>query len=141
MTIKQKRDSVKKSIIWHKHKGTVGMVEDYVNILFGGAKVYEWFNYSGEPYHFKIDLVTADIPNMNSLQRIIEALFIIKNTRSWCDGLGFLRILQSIIYYFGIPATHKKIEIYPATIKDTDTTLKFYFNGITYIYKEVVINA
>lgn len=112
MTLQQKRDSVKKSIVWHKHKGTVGVVEDYVTTIFGGAKVYEWFDYDGEPYHFKIDLITADIPTPKALQKIIEAIFTIKNTRSWCDEIGFLRNLYADIKFASIPYVHKNFEVF-----------------------------
>lgn len=143
MSLNKKRDIVKKSISWHRHKGTLGMVGDYVTTLFGGAKVYEWFDYNGQPYHFKIDLITSDIPDINELQKIVENLFIVKNTRSWCDEIGFLRTLQSIIYYAGIPALFKEIEVSPATITDSAITLKPRFTGLINIHKEneVVFNA
>ena len=97
-SLEQKRNAVKKSIIWHKHKGTVGALEDYVSTIFGNARVIEWFDYDGEPYHFKIDMITGEIPSIEALNKIVKAIYMIKNTRSWCDGLGFLRTIDNKIY-------------------------------------------
>lgn len=144
LDIKQKRDSVKKSIIWHKSKGTAGMVEDYLITIFGGAEVIEWFDYGAQPYHFKIDLLTAAIPDLDSLRKIIKAIFTIKNTRSWCDELGFKRDVNGNIYYGGIVAQEKAIDIYPAIINMPNvSSIQFMGGGIehnknTKVYPAIV---
>ena len=97
-TLKQKRDAVKNSIKWHRYKGSIGVLEDYISTIFGNARVIEWFDYDGEPYHFKIDMITGEIPSIEALNKILKAIYTIKNTRSWCDGLGFLRTIDNKIY-------------------------------------------
>jgi len=59
MDLPTKRRMVKQSIAWHRRKGTPSAVKDAVTTVFGEAHIFEWFNYGGEPYHFKIDLFDA----------------------------------------------------------------------------------
>lgn len=139
--IKQKRDAVKNSIKWHRYKGTVGVVEDYISTLFGGAKVLEWWEYGGEPYHFKIDFITADITNEKDLEKIARALYNIKNTRSWLDYLGFLRNGKTYIGIGSVPSLHYKISVYPATIKDTSHIITKNITAGIYMHKEVAVTC
>lgn len=122
--IKQKRDAVKNSIKWHRYKGTVGVVEDYISTLFGGAKVFEWWEYGGEPYHFKIDLITTGITSEKDLEKIARAIYNIKNTRSWIDYLGFLKEHKINMQVGVIPSLHNKISVYPVTMSDATHEIK-----------------
>lgn len=84
LPIKQKRELVKTSIKWHRKKGTRGAVEDVVSIIYKNAQVFEWFEYGGEEYRFKIEVDEPFIANedMNRLKRMVEAT---KNKRSWLE--------------------------------------------------------
>lgn len=66
LDIKTKRELIKNSITWHKTKGTVAALEDVVNTIFGGdSQIVEWYEYGGEPHHFKI--ITTQIGTNDSL--------------------------------------------------------------------------
>ncbi|AJK27748.1 phage tail protein I [Paenibacillus larvae] len=54
LPIEQKRELVKKSIPFHRRKGTPSAVEELVSILFGEGRVEEWFEYGGNPFHFRV---------------------------------------------------------------------------------------
>lgn len=49
-----RRTLVKNSIRWHKRKGTPAAVEEIVTEIFGEGQVEEWFEYGGQPYHFRV---------------------------------------------------------------------------------------
>jgi len=84
LPVEQKRELIKASIKWHRKKGTRGAVEDVVSIIYKNAQVFEWFEYGGEEYRFKIEVEEPFIANedMKRLKRMVEAT---KNKRSWLE--------------------------------------------------------
>ncbi|MFJ8100430.1 phage tail protein I [Lysinibacillus sp. NPDC096212] len=84
LPVEQKRALVKASRKWHRKKGTRGAVEDVVSIIYKNAQVFEWFEYGGEEYRFKIEVEEPFIANedMKRLKRMVEAT---KNKRSWLE--------------------------------------------------------
>lgn len=58
----KKRALIKKSLDLHRHKGTIWALEQVFEALKIEAEVKEWFDYAGEPYHFKVNLGPYD-PN------------------------------------------------------------------------------
>ncbi len=83
-----KRATIKKAYILHMRKGTPAAVEEAVKAAVGAGAVEEWFDYAGDPGHFKVhvDLVTsgADANSWDEMTRLINEY---KNTRSWLDAL------------------------------------------------------
>ena len=118
MSIETKRQLVRESIAWHRIKGTKAAVEKMAQTVFKGGVVTEWFEYGGEPYHFRIDVLNA--PNMTeeSRERLLAVVNASKNTRSWLDELRFRREAQNDMYYLAAPSIHTTYEIRPAEITD-----------------------
>lgn len=118
MSIETKRQLVRESIAWHRIKGTKAAVEKMAQTVFKGGVVTEWFEYGGEPYHFRIDVLNA--PNMTeeSRERLLAVVNASKNTRSWLDELRFRREAQNDMYYASAPSIHTTYEIHPAEITD-----------------------
>lgn len=88
MDIKTKRKLVKESIAWHRIKGTPAAVEMMLSSTFGrSAKVSEWYEYDGEPYHFKVSVKTKNFPTMESLGLAKQGVLAAKNTRSVLDSI------------------------------------------------------
>ena len=121
MSIETKRQLVRESIAWHRIKGTKAAVEKMAQTVFKGGVVTEWFEYGGEPYHFRIDVLNA--PNMTeeSRERLLAVVNASKNTRSWLDELRFRREAQNDMYYASAPTIHTTYEIRPAEITDATT--------------------
>lgn len=87
LTIHQKRELIKSSISWHRKKGTRWAVERVVSIVYPNANVYEWFEYDGHKYRFKIEVDEPFIASkdMKRLRELIEAT---KNKRSWLEYIA-----------------------------------------------------
>ena len=121
MSIETKCQLVRESIAWHRIKGTKAAVEKMAQTVFKGGVVTEWFEYGGEPYHFRIDVLNA--PNMTeeSRERLLAVVNASKNTRSWLDELRFRREAQNDMYYASAPTIHTTYEIRPAEITDATT--------------------
>lgn len=81
LSIEQKRELVKKSISWHRKKGTRWAVENVVSVVYKNAQVYEWFEYGGEKYRFKIEVDEPFIANKD-MKRLRELVESTKNKRS-----------------------------------------------------------
>lgn len=93
MDVETKRRLVKKSIAWHRIKGTPAAIEAVVSAAFDKTTVKEWYEYGGKPYYFKIitEDVTTDKDILNRLRRTVDS---VKNTRSLLEEIEFLLHLQ-----------------------------------------------
>nr|DAM09783.1 MAG TPA: tail protein [Caudoviricetes sp.] len=140
-TLKQKRDAVKNSIKWHRYKGSIGVLEDYISTIFGNARVIEWFDYDGEPYHFKIDMITGEIPSIEALNKILKAIYTIKNTRSWCDGLGFLRAIDNKIYIGLHQSQFKQYHVKLDQLNNTSLKSTIYTGNHVNQFKKINIDV
>ena len=129
MSIETKRQLVRESIAWHRIKGTKAAVEKMAQTVFKGGVVTEWFEYGGEPYHFRIDVLNA--PNMTeeSRERLLAVVNASKNTRSWLDELRFRREAQNDMYYAAAPSIHTTYEIRPAEITDATAEARRYIGA------------
>lgn len=83
LTIEQKRELVKNAIPWHRRKGTPSAVEELVATLFGAGKVQEWWEYGGQPFHFRVLTNNQDVTTsraqeftraVNSVKRLTATL-------------------------------------------------------------------
>jgi len=84
-TLAQKRQLLKDSWNVHRHLGTKGAIQSAASGVFSETKVYEWFEYGGDPFHFQL-VVTTELSS--ELQaRLIKMLNMAKNARSVLDGI------------------------------------------------------
>ena len=56
-----KRELIINSPYWYMKLGTLTALEEFVTAVFGEGKVEEWFQYGGEPYHFRIHVTNANV--------------------------------------------------------------------------------
>lgn len=82
--INQKKDFVKKTIEMHRKKGTKYALLEALRILVPDVSISEWFEYGGEPFHFKIQNI-SDV-SLKTLCNIVFLINTIKNLRSWLDN-------------------------------------------------------
>ena len=103
----QKIDLIKESLLNHMIKGTPAAVENVCSIIFGNAKVTEWFEYNGNPGYFRVSTL-GSLQSEEDYKRVIEVINTYKNTRSWLEGLMFERSYKNNLY-FGILQSRKTI--------------------------------
>ena len=99
-----RRDIVARSLEWHMLKGTPFAVKDLVATVFADAVVEEWFEYGGKPYFFRAGTEMTHVDGA-TIQRLIDAIYSIKNERSWLEGIDILRRLRGEIFV-GIGMLH-----------------------------------
>lgn len=85
LNIAKKRELIRQSIAWHRHKGTPWAVEQVVTAAVADATIHEWFEYGGEPGMFRIE--TGGFKSENTFKDLIQAIHVAKNTRSHLDRI------------------------------------------------------
>lgn len=88
--IEEKRKLIKSTFWVHKHLGTVGAVEIAIAAIYDGTSVSEWFQYGGNPYHFRILVdVSKQLFEKKKHASVLERLETFKNKRSVFDGMYY----------------------------------------------------
>ena len=75
-TLEEKRYALKVSWYVHKHLGTKSAIETAVADYLGTGKVEEWFEYGGQPHHFRVasENNTAIITNYDAFMAVLEVV-------------------------------------------------------------------
>jgi len=107
--ITKKRELVRKAIAHHRYNGTPAAVEEVCSAAFDTAEVVEWYEYGGEPYHFRVRMVQESIPDETAMAEMVKAVNSAKNTRSWLDRLVFCYRPKGTVCVAGAVCQHKKI--------------------------------
>lgn len=85
-SIDAKRDIVKNSDMVYKHLGTKWAVENVINSYFGEGYIREWFEYEGEPGHFRVYSTNPTLTNERLLE-FMNLLGKVKRASSILDGI------------------------------------------------------
>lgn len=141
MSLQQKRTVVKKSIAWHRRKGTPSVVEEMVRTVFESAHVEEWFEYNGKPYFFRVTLITAPLTDKAVLDRLVDAIDKTKNVRSWLEYVQFSRPMEQTVYIGGMTGVYKKMTMTSDLSTDQQTNKELFISGVSAIYKKIRMNG
>lgn len=101
-TLEEKRRTLKESWRVHSHLGTAGAVRVAISAIYSDTLVSEWWQYGGEPYHFKL-LINATYEKVDPQkhQRVIDNVNYYKNLRSTLDEVEYYDSGPSVIQYAG----------------------------------------
>ena len=115
-TLEQKRQLIKDSPLVFSRLGTVWAVEKVMNNYLPQSELKEWFDYGGDPHHFKFVTNNTDI-----LQTDIDAfLFIleqIKRKSQWLEGI-ILELRAKGTMYPGIGFIEESIDTFSFLIEE-----------------------
>lgn len=88
-----KRQIVKNSMLYYIRSGTRGAVEELLADIYQGAEVEEWFEYGGEPNHFRvaIDISRTTVPVAEMTPAELESwLYSVKRASSALESLSYM---------------------------------------------------
>ena len=85
--LQRKQRLIKNALINYMNTGTANDLEKTIANISASAKVKEWFNYNGEPYHFKITATGVDTKDENSINEFLDVIESTKNVRSILDDV------------------------------------------------------
>lgn len=89
-TIEEKRKTLRDSWRVHRILGTKAAVETAISAIYPETKVVEWWEYGGEPYHFKLRLdATYENVDQEKHWRVMEKVEYYKNLRSVLDEIEY----------------------------------------------------
>lgn len=107
----QKRKLIEGTLLTYKYAGSRRAVENMLINIFGEARFVPWYEYEGEPYHFKVvvskkpskedkDLFTRMLKRVKSAREIIDEVDIItgKFEAKWYIGMAMEIIKEEIIF-------------------------------------------
>ncbi len=109
LTLEQKRALVRTSIDAHRRKGTPYAVELVVKSILEDAAVQEWFDYQGEPGHFRV-VVDGQLPSAAAIRRVASAISSVKRLSAHLEALIAIKreSLNNIYLGFGVKQTKFK---------------------------------
>lgn len=97
-TLEEKRSALKASWYVHKHLGTKSAIETAVADYLGSGKVEEWFEYGGQPHHFRVasENNTAIITNYDAFMAVLE---VVQRRSSVLEHITALLRHTQVIYF------------------------------------------
>ena len=99
LSVRVKRSLIKNTLVWYMNTGTPAAVTELVKAVFGDGEIEEWFEYDGEPYHFKI--YTSNINTTDEMiQQVTELVGKIQNVRSHLEEV-IVEVMQRLPLYNG----------------------------------------
>lgn len=97
LTNSQKLALIKNAIRAHAYAGTVKAVEDYLGTMFDSVQIIPWYEYEGEPYHFKIRAAGERSGDID--KQFNDMLRRVKAARSILDTIETVRTLEQDTIY------------------------------------------
>jgi len=132
LDIEIRREMAKKALSQHMIKGTPAAIEEAARVVFGRSWIDEWFEYSGDPFYFRMNVETskqgASEGDLQLLDRLINAY---KNERSWLEKVNIFLTSNARISYASCTNAGENTLIYPWAITDIEGSGPMRF-GIGY---------
>lgn len=111
-----KRQTLKDNWQVHRRLGTKAAVEQAIAAIYPETQVLEWFEYGGEPYHFKLEInLTGSSFDRERQQRVLDRVEYYKNLRSHLDGVFYFANVGPLLFHN------------PENFRLTSVQLPFYF--------------
>ena len=105
-----KRERLKNSGQVFRRLGTKWAVENVIGTYFGEGFVREWFEYDGEPGHFRVYSPNPSV-NQERLEEFLSLLERVKRTSAKLDGI-FISLTGQTPIYAGVAVRETSTERY-----------------------------
>lgn len=100
--IEVKRELIAGTLPFYAKLGTPKAINWATQTIFGGSQMQEWFEYGGEPYHFKMRVnITDDLFSLEKDRQVINAINVCKNLRSHLDSIEYFIKAPTALAYAG----------------------------------------
>ena len=109
-----KRLFLYRQILLHRRKGTAWAVEEAVSIVYGQARVREWFEYGGPPGCFLVDLeILAGGLSQDDVDKIVLMIGKYKRKSQHICGLTFSTGAEGVLFLAADAELETVLDIYP----------------------------
>lgn len=103
-----KRSLIKNSDLVHAKMGTNWAVQNVIETYFGSGSIEDWYNYDGQPYHFKVITTNEDVTT-DSAEKFMRVLDKVKRKSAWLDGIEVVSDSNCTINVFLLSAETETI--------------------------------
>lgn len=136
----QKRNVIKNAYAVHKRKGTIGSLRRVVEPLGYLIKVTEWWNYSGVPGTFKIDIGVLDTGITDEMYEELERLISdAKPVSRHLIGLSIKAEVAGVAYIGAAAMSGVTTTVYPYQAEDQTISTPLYMAASAIIRDAVSI--
>ena len=131
LPVEVRRTLIRNAFKWHLYKGTPEAIEDLIAAVFGVGKVREWFEYGGEPHHFRIES-SPEVRSKENLFYFLRVLSSIKRFSSWLDEIRMIEKDEVSLYLgtAGMQYTRKRGKL----MRENIAASVFYGSRMTNTY-------
>lgn len=118
-SLEEKRRTLKDSWFVHKRLGTRAAVETAIQAIYPEARVDEWFEYGGRPYHFRLTIdLSRIIGEEQKVLEVMERVNFYKSLRSHLDDIQYtIEAQEPAMLHVGGPAA-SVVRVQPAEKAD-----------------------
>ena len=116
-TIEDKIALLESAIYLHRLKGTPAALEEVFNKLNKKAHIQEWFEYDGDPYHFRIDVNILNGMTEEEIQLMDILIDTFKNTRSELESITFNVPIDNNAIEASVIVESETMLVYPEIIE------------------------
>ncbi|MCM3567840.1 phage tail protein I [Neobacillus mesonae] len=88
MGVDEKRALIDRAQLVHQLKGTPAAIEEVASIFFKNALVREWFEYGGNPFHFRIE-TDETFKSEADIARLFRLIDVTKRKSTRLEGVWF----------------------------------------------------
>lgn len=100
-TITVKRALVQGTLLFYMEMGTPAAVNQLICTIFSDGNIEEWFEYEGEPHHFRANITNNAISTAN-VEDFKTILNTVKRLSSWIDEITQEIYMPEITLFFGV---------------------------------------
>ena len=133
--VEVRRGVINASLFVHKKKGTIGALKKALGALgVDGLQLEEWFEYGGDPYHFRvfIEIISSGF-DLNILDEILAVIINSKNVRSHLESLKAYLTTKSSMPYIGVAVqSGEVVTLYPKEYATVEDIKHFYHRYILF---------
>lgn len=138
------RELIKNAFEIHYYSGTFYSLNKALSALYADAKVKEWFDYAGLPYHFRLELdASKNGVSPQTLKRSDEIINTYKNVRSVYDGANIKVGIKADVKAYSYALSGENISVTPYVVSNINENAKFKAGATTQINEiiSIPINA
>ncbi len=118
-----KRTLIKGTLPFYAKLGTPAAVDWVIKAIFGNGGIEEWFDYNGEPHHFRVNIPIAGVITPQMMEELRRMIASVKRLTSWLDTIITYLEMEGKVYitpFLGKPTpstTLPELEpVFPGTL-------------------------
>lgn len=101
-SLKTKRALIQGALLFFTQMGTPAAVNRIIETIFETGYIEEWFEYDGEPHHFRAYVGDGGEVGQGELEEFRRILSSVKRLSSWIDDITTITKMEVTIYGGGV---------------------------------------